>query len=82
MIYKKQMSRGKPESALKKDPLHVTTHDKKDRDPALAEAPVYYIDHNIYIVITMYIRRACGSSIVRPKMSYIPWPLGLLLRFT
>ena len=39
-MYKKQMSKGKPESALKTEPLHVTMHDKKDRDPALAEAPV------------------------------------------
>ena len=35
VIYKKQMSRGKPEAALKTEPLQVTTHDKKDRDPAL-----------------------------------------------
>ena len=36
VIYKKQISRGKPESTLKTEPLHVTTHDvKKNRDPAL-----------------------------------------------
>ena len=38
--------------------------------------------YNIYIVISMYIRRARGSSIVRPKKSYIPRLLGLLLWFT
>ena len=30
----------------------------------------------------MYIRVAYGSSIVRPKESYVPWPLCLLLRLT
>ena len=35
VMYKKQMSRGKPESALRQN-LRVTTHDvKKNRDPAL-----------------------------------------------
>ena len=63
-------------------PCNHSWCNKNNRDPALAEAPVYYIDHNIYIVITMYIRRAYGSSIVRPKMSYIPRSMGLLLRFT
>ena len=30
----------------------------------------------------MYIRRVGGSGVVRPKMSNIPRPVGLLLRFT
>ena len=30
----------------------------------------------------MYIMRAGGSSVVRPKLSYVPRPTGLLLRFT
>ena len=30
----------------------------------------------------MYIMRAGGSSVIRPKLSYVPRPTGLLLRFT
>ena len=30
----------------------------------------------------MYIMRAGGSSVIRPKLSYVPRPAGLLLRLT
>ena len=30
----------------------------------------------------MYIRRAYNSGVVRPKESYVPWPLCPLLRLT
>ena len=41
---------------------------------------LYYIDHNIYIDKSMYNTRAGGSCVIRPKMSNIPGPAGLLLR--
>ena len=50
------------------------------RGPTLVRMPVYYIDHNIYIVKNMYMIGAYGSGVVRPKMSNIPWPAGLHLR--
>ena len=49
--------------------------DEKDRGPALLLIIIYPF-HNMYIV------RAGGSSVVRPKMSNVPWPVGLLLRLT
>ena len=49
--------------------------EKKDRGPALL------LYHNIYMAErNMYIMRAGGSSVVRPKLSYVPRPTGLLLR--
>ena len=49
----------------------------KDRGPALL------LYHNIYMAeINMYITRVGSSSVVRPKLSYVPRPAGLLLRFT
>ena len=42
--------------------------------------PIYYIDHNIYIVKNMYMIGAYGSGVVGPKMSNIPRPVGLLLQ--
>ena len=51
---------------------------KKDRGPALLLIIIY-----IYMSeINMYTTRAGSSSVVRPKLSYVPWPMGLLLRFT
>ena len=41
---------------------------------------LYYTNHNIYIGKSMYITRARGSGVIRPKMSNIPRPAGLLLR--
>ena len=39
--------------------------------------------HNIYMAErNMYIMRAGGSSVVRPKLSYVPRPTGLFLRLT
>ena len=39
--------------------------------------------HNIYMAeISMYTTRAGSSSVVRPKLSYVPRPTGLFLRFT
>ena len=39
--------------------------------------------HNIYMVErNMYTTRAGGSSVVRPKLSYVPRPTGLFLRLT
>ena len=43
---------------------------------------LYYIDHNIYIDKSMYNTRAGGSCVIRPKMSNIPGPAGLLLQLT
>ena len=58
-----------------------TTHDvKKEQRPCFSRG--FGLLYNIYIVINMYIRKVCGSSLVRPKKGYIPRPLGLLLRFT
>ena len=60
-------------SCLSRKPLcnQKTYWGKNDRGPALAGMPIYYSDHNIYIVKNMYIRRACGSGVIRPKMSNI-----------
>ena len=53
----------------------------------ISESGRYQYDHlgascNIYIVKNIYILRAGGSSIVRPKLSYVPRPTGLFLRLT
>ena len=49
----------------------------KDRGPALL------LYHNIYMAeINMYITRVGSSSVVRPKLSYVPRPTGLFLRLT
>ena len=35
-----------------------THHVKQNRDPTLADAPVYYIDYNIYIIIIIYMKKS------------------------
>ena len=56
---------------------HAHLEEKKDNGPALL------LYHNIYMAErNMYTTRAGGSSVVRPKLSYVPRPTGLFLRLT
>ena len=56
---------------------HAHLEEKKDGGLALL------LYHNIYMAErNMYIMRAGGSSVVRPKLSYVPRPTGLFLRLT
>ena len=79
-------TKGKPDSDMIRFSLVISTtwqrkhinlfgSGKKDRGPALL------LYHNIYMAErNMYTTRAGGSSVVRPKMSNIPWPAGPFLQ--
>ena len=41
---------------------------------------LYYTNHNIYMGRNTYNTRSGGSGVIRPKMSNVPRPPGLLLR--
>ena len=56
---------------------HVYLEEKK------GQRSCFIAYHNIYMSeINMYTTRAGSSSVIRPKLSDIPRPTGLLLRFT
>ena len=77
MISNKAGSTSKLLCDLVMETIHLPLEEKKDRGPALLLIIIY-----TWRIEICTFTRAGGSSVIRPKLSYVPRPTGLFLRLT